>query len=49
MARAKKVWVECNLTCLPQSVVDAPSVNAFKNRLDNRESLPILYDPICYY
>jgi hypothetical protein len=35
---------------LPQSVVDAPSVNAFKNRLDKHwESLPTLYDPTCYH
>ena len=35
---------------LPQSVVDAPSVNAFKNRLDTHWLfLPALYDPTCYH
>ena len=34
---------------LPESVVTAPSVNAFKNRLDNRwRDLQTLYDPKCY-
>ena len=33
---------------LPDNVVLAPSVNAFKNRLDKQwENLPSLYDPDC--
>ncbi|XP_076451264.1 uncharacterized protein B0403.1-like [Babylonia areolata] len=35
---------------LPDSVVTAPSVNAFKNRLDTHwKSLPTLYDPACHH
>jgi hypothetical protein len=34
---------------LPDSVVQAPIVNAFKNRLDAHWSnLPSIYDPQCY-
>ena len=33
---------------LPESVVTAPSINAFKNRLDKYwATLPILYNPNC--
>jgi hypothetical protein len=35
---------------LPQTFVEAPSINAFKNRLDKHwQSLPSLYDPTCYH
>jgi hypothetical protein len=35
---------------LPDSIVTAPSVNAFKNRLDKFwANLPSLYDPECYH
>ena len=35
---------------LPDSVVSAPSLNAFKSRLDNHwRFLPTLYDPNCYH
>ena len=34
---------------LPEAVVNAPSVNAFKNRLDaNWANHPALYEPECY-
>ena len=33
---------------LPESVTSAPSINAFKSRLDNHwKQLPTLYDPEC--
>ena len=33
---------------LPDSVVAAPSVDAFKGRLDKHwENLPSVYDPVC--
>ena len=42
--RVVRVW-----NSLPDSVVTAPSVNAFKNRLDAHwKSLSTLYDPECY-
>ena len=43
--RVVNTWNE-----LPEEVVNAPSVNAFKSRLDKLwEKTPLLYDRKCYH